>query len=240
MVAVDVIGYGPNDFDASRFDAYLFDAGGILVLPDPTVLGPLLTFYGGDDAQSAHVRAHYAGMSAKSRAGSGERDWTDYDNAYVRSVGVDAEHQQLAARVLANTRSAYLWRFAIADSVQALWQLHQAGCALGVVSNASGQIESTLLAAKVCQVGPGPLVPVRVIIDSEVVGVTKPDPGIFEFALPFFDDVDRARIAYVGDSVTMDVGGARAAGLHPILLDPYDDHPGADFDRIRSLLQLVR
>ena len=29
-------------------DAILFDAGGILVLPDPTVLGPLLAYYGGD------------------------------------------------------------------------------------------------------------------------------------------------------------------------------------------------
>ena len=38
----------------------------------------------------------------------------------------------------------------------------------------------------------------------------------------------------------MDVAGARAAGLHPILLDPYDDHPDADFDRVRSLAELVR
>jgi FMN phosphatase YigB (HAD superfamily) len=37
----------------------------------------------------------------------------------------------------------------------------------------------------------------------------------------------------------MDVGAARAAGMHPILLDPYDDHPDADFDRIRSLEDLV-
>jgi hypothetical protein len=37
----------------------------------------------------------------------------------------------------------------------------------------------------------------------------------------------------------MDVGSARAAGLHPILLDPYDDHPDADFDRIHSLIELV-
>ena len=37
----------------------------------------------------------------------------------------------------------------------------------------------------------------------------------------------------------MDVGGARAAGLHPILLDPHDDHPEADFDRIITLLELL-
>ena len=34
-------------------------------------------------------------------------------------------------------------------------------------------------------------------------------------------------------------GGATAAGLHPILLDPYDDHAGADFTRIRSLAELA-
>ena len=51
----------------SRFDAVLFDAGGVLLLPDPTVLRPLLTTYGGADDTDAHRRAHYAGMAHKSR-----------------------------------------------------------------------------------------------------------------------------------------------------------------------------
>jgi hypothetical protein len=37
----------------------------------------------------------------------------------------------------------------------------------------------------------------------------------------------------------MDIGGARAAGLYPILLDPHDDHVGADFARIASLMDLL-
>ncbi|MFM7252697.1 MAG: HAD family hydrolase, partial [Ilumatobacteraceae bacterium] len=110
---------------------------------------------------------------------------------------------------------------------------------MGVVSNASGQIEEVLMASGVCQVGGGPHVDMRVIVDSHVVGVAKPDPRIFDHALGHFDEFERSRIAYVGDSVTMDIGGARAAGLHPVLLDPHDDHPGADFDRIRSLWELV-
>ena len=110
---------------------------------------------------------------------------------------------------------------------------------LGVVSNASGQIEAVLRRSAVCQVGPGAGVAVRCVIDSHVVGVSKPDPGIFDHALVHFDGVDRARVAYVGDSVTMDVAGATAAGLHPLLLDPYDDHAGADFDRITSLADLL-
>ena len=222
-----------------NFDAVLFDAGGIFLLPDPTVLGPLLKYHGGDDSIDAHRRAHYKGMAAKSAAGAEERFWHDYNEAYVRAVGVPEEDMPLATIELDHTRNAYTWRWPIPESVRALAALQAQGMPVGVVSNASGQIAAVLARSGVCQEGPGPLTPVRVIIDSHVVGVAKPDPRIFEFALVHFEGIDRSRIAYVGDSVTMDVGGARNAGLHPILLDPYDDHPGADFDRIRSLEELV-
>lgn len=222
-----------------NFDAILFDAGGIFLLPDPTVLGPLLRYHGGDDSIDAHRRAHYKGMAAKAAAGAQETFWHDYNEAYVRAVGVPEEDVPLATIELDHTRNAYTWRWAIPESVRALQALHARGVPMGVVSNASGQIAAVLARSGVCQEGPGPHTPVRVIIDSHVVGIAKPDPRIFDFALVHFDGIDRSRIAYVGDSVTMDVGGARAAGLHPILLDPYDDHAGADFDRIHSLEELV-
>ena len=60
----------------------------------------------------------------------------------------------------------------------------------------------------VCQVGPGAGVEVRCVVDSHVVGVAKPDPAIFEHAAVHFPGVERSRIAYVGDSVTMDVSEA--------------------------------
>ena len=110
---------------------------------------------------------------------------------------------------------------------------------LGVISNASGQIEAVLRRSAVCQVGAGDGVPVRCVIDSHVVGVAKPNPAIFDHAAEHFPGATRRRVAYVGDSVTMDVGGATAAGLHPILLDPYDDHADAPFERIHTLADLV-
>ncbi|HSB86120.1 MAG TPA: HAD family hydrolase [Ilumatobacteraceae bacterium] len=223
----------------SRFKAILFDAGGVLVLPDPTVLGPLLAYYGGDSSVDVHRRAHYAGMAAKSTAGRGEEFWEEYNHTYVRAVGV-AEHDVAAAVVsLHCTRNPYLWRWPIPESFAALKALQTAGVPLGVVSNASGQIDEVLSRSGVCQVGDGPYVCMRIVVDSHLVGVSKPDPRIFDHALPHFDGFGRDEIAYVGDSVTMDIGAARAAGLHPILLDPYDDHPGADFERITSLLDLV-
>lgn len=222
-----------------RFDAVLFDAGGIFLLPDPTVIGPLLAYYGGTSDLETHRRAHYAGMAAKSRANDDESHWGSYNEAYVTVVGVPDHEVEIAAAVLDRTRSAWLWRYPIADSVEALRELVQRDVPVGVVSNASGQIEEVLERSGVCHVGEGRHCSVRVIVDSHVVGVAKPDPRIFEPALAHFPGLDRSRIAYVGDSVTMDVGGARAAGLHPVLLDPFGDHEGADFDRIVSLVELL-
>jgi FMN phosphatase YigB (HAD superfamily) len=221
-----------------RFDAILFDAGGVLVLPDPTVIGPLLAYYGADSSIDAHRRAHYAGMKAKSDVGASETTWAPYNDAYVAAVGVDPGDRAEAAFVFDGARHAPLWRWMIPETRSALDALALDGVPMGVVSNASGQIAG-VLAREVCQVGPGVHVEMRCIVDSHVVGVAKPDPAIFDHALPYFAEFERSRVAYVGDSVTMDIAAAAAAGLHPILLDPFDDHVGADFERIRSVAELA-
>jgi FMN phosphatase YigB (HAD superfamily) len=229
-------------------DAVLLDAGGVLVLPDPTVLGPLLAVYGGDPSLERHVRAHYAGMAVKSEQGADEHDWLAYDEAYVRSVGVVAPDVAEAAVVLGATRTAWLWRYPIAASAATLAELDRRGIPIGVVSNASGQIEGVLARTAMCQVGPGPGTPVACVVDSHLVGVAKPNPGIFSTALAALDRPPD-RVAYVGDSVVIDVQGARAAGLRPVLLDPYRDHgdgpvidgdgPGAGCARIVALHELL-
>ena len=72
-----------------------------------------------------------------------------------------------------------------------------------------------------------------------VVGVAKPDPAIFLHVGDAFASIDNSRIVYVGDSVTIDVAGATAAGLQPVLLDPYDDHVDAPFARIHDVAGLL-
>jgi len=222
----------------ARFDAVLFDAGGVLVLPDPLVIGPLLGYYGGNESIDVHRRAHYLGMRAKSRAGVPEASWSVYNVAYVEAVGVRAEDVNEAAGVLDDTRQPPIWRWTIPESRLALEALARGQVPMGVVSNADGQIEGTLRRG-MCQVGAGEHVEVRCVVDSKVVGVAKPDPAIFDHALSHFVGLRRERIAYVGDSVNTDIAAARCAGLHPILLDPYDDHVGADFERIQSVAQLA-
>jgi putative hydrolase of the HAD superfamily len=205
----------------TRFDAVLFDAGGVLVLPDPAVLAPLISYYGGDDRHEAYVRAHYAGMAAKSASTAGESDWTQYNETYLSHLSVPEEHRDTALGVLTHVKSnAHLWRHPIPGSAETLRELEARG-------------------VPICQVGAGPHAQVRCVVDSHVVGIEKPDPRIFDHALVHFAGIERSRIAYVGDSLVMDVRGSRAAGLHPILVDPYDDATDHDVERIKMLGDLL-
>ena len=208
---------------SGNFDAVLFDAGGVLVLPDPTVLGPLLHYYGGSQDHEVHARAHYAGMAAKSASTAGENDWTHYDQTYLETVGVKDAAREEALEVFGKVKGvANLWRHPTTHARSVLQSLHDKGVPIGM-----------------CQVGEGELAPVRFVIDSHIVGIQKPDPRIFHIALQKLPNIDPARILYVGDSLIMDVGGARGAGLVACLVDPYGFAEGHDVHRIAALTELL-
>ncbi|MBI1846215.1 MAG: HAD family hydrolase [Candidatus Rokubacteria bacterium] len=80
-----------------------------------------------------------------------------------------------------------------------------------------------------------------VIVDSEVVGYVKPDPRIFEAALVKLG-VEADAATFVGDSLTRDMAGARAAGMRHVWLvgdEPPTGTPCCPGDRvIRSLDEL--
>lgn len=63
---------------------------------------------------------------------------------------------------------------------------------------------------------PGLAPPVDAVVESGVVGVAKPDPGLGRRALDPFG-VTPERAMHVGDLHAVDVGGARAAGVRPVL-----------------------
>lgn len=220
------------------FDAVLFDAGGVLVVPDPLVLGAVLEPFGATPSVAVLLRAHYAGMRAQDAEATERDDWDVYARAYVRAAGVPAPHQGEARAAMREVFTPYLWRFPLMAAVAGLLRLHRGGVPIGVVSNAEAQIEACLANQGVCQVGPGAGVPVSVVVDSAVVGVMKPDPRIFAPALDVLG-LPPERVAYVGDSVRNDVHGAQAAGLHPLHLDPYDDHPDATHARVRSVVEVA-
>ena len=227
---------------SARFEAVLFDVGGVLVVPDPVSIGAAISPFGGTSEIAVIRRNHYASLAALELAvdeinrGTVEgTSWRPYYETMARASGVAEDKVADATNAIARIWNPYLWMHPLHDSIAGLSRLQRQGVPVGIVSNADGQVEHMLRYTGVCQVGPGSGVPVRIIIDSGVVGVAKPNPAIFGFALRSFEGIARDRIAYVGDTFHNDVLGARAAGLTPLLLDPHDDRAHRDCERITSV-----
>jgi FMN phosphatase YigB (HAD superfamily) len=77
------------------------------------------------------------------------------------------------------------------------------------------------------------------IVDSHLVGFEKPDPRIFAHALERSGAQPETTL-HVGDLYAADVVGARAAGVHALLLDPHDDWPPVDCARLPNVPALAR
>ena len=122
---------------------------------------------------------------------------------------------------------------AFADARPALGELHALGLRLVVVSNWDVSLAEVLGRVGLSEWLDG-------VVTSAGVGVSKPDPAIFERGLSVAGAVAREAV-HVGDSLGEDVAGARAAGIEPVLVSRDD---GADRRHkratltVRSLLEL--
>jgi putative hydrolase of the HAD superfamily len=229
-------------------EAVFLDVGGVFHLPrHEPVLGAFRRLGMAVDAALLD-QAHYAGVAALSRWPEGDslerevRIWRTFLEAYARELEVPPERLEEAMDELeAAFATPGMWSRHVPGSLDALRDLAATGVALAIVSNSDGTLEARLAAEGVCQVGPGAGVPVAVVVDSGAVGVAKPDPAIFRFALEA-TGVDPGRVVHVGDTVGADVDGARAAGIQPLHLDPYgfctdDSHSHlADFAALAPLV----
>jgi putative hydrolase of the HAD superfamily len=184
-------------------------------------------------------RSHYAGVAAVSDFSSDHSVWHAYNLAYARVHGVADEHLDHARVVLLEEFGrGDVWTREIPGAREALAAIAARGIAIAVVSNADGTVEQQLRDDGIGQVGPGPGVAMGAVVDSGAVGVAKPDPAIFHLALAALG-VPPTRAIHVGDTPAADVDGARAAGVEPVLVDPYDLHPGIGCVRVASLADVV-
>ncbi len=206
----------------SRRRAIFFDAGNTLLRIDYAAIVAELATLGvavGEEAvQRAEWRARvrldtelFAGgrISTESRTTLGR-----YLEYVLEGVGVTDE---AILRAMAEWRARYnppvgIFNTPEPSAATALAAAREAGVATGVISNSNGSIASILEF-----LGLRPYL--DFVLDSFVVGIEKPDPRIFRLAL------ERVRVeardaVYVGDLYSIDVLGARAAGMSAVLLDP--------------------
>ena len=220
----------------------LLDVGGVFLVPSGVRLAQTVgaLVEGASDAE--FDRAHFEGIHALDVANvSGSEDRHIYLDAYLKSIGVPKDRLDEAMDALVQLwrgPSLDVWQRVLSGSIAGLRVLHDADLRLGIVSNSDGHVEEELVRSEICQVGPGDGVPVLTVVDSGVVGVAKPDPTIFEFALPALG-LDPSDVTYVGDSVKYDVRSAEAAGLTPLHLDPYGLCDGVDHAHVTCVDEVL-
>ena len=125
-----------------------------------------------------------------------------------------------------------LWESVPEEVIPSLAALRAAGFKLVVVSNANGALHRAFDRLGLTSA-------VDVIFDSFLEGVEKPDPRFFQIALERSGSHAETTM-HVGDLYHVDVAGARAAGIAPVLLDVAGLYPECDCLRVRSLGELVR
>lgn len=223
-----------------RLRAVFFDAGNTLIRMDYAAIAAALAARGAARTAEDVRRAEWdarprldatlaPGASTESRA-TGER----YLRLVLAGLGITDEATVAA---MAAWRAAYnppvgLWTERESRAAEALATVRAAGLVAGVISNSNGTIRGILG-------GLGLAGDIDFILDSSEVGVEKPDARIFGMALERAG-VEAAAAAYVGDLYSVDVLGARGAGIPAVLLDPGDVWGARDCPVARDVAHAVR
>lgn len=156
---------------------------------------------------------------------------TQLPDAARDDAALDAIADELIPVLRTPGRSDLLWNRVMSGVPPTLEALRAAGLRLVVVSNADGTVRQNLRDRGLDH-------HFDVIIDSQEVGFEKPDPRIFAHALEASGASPETTL-HVGDLHAADVVGARAVGIHPVLLDPYDDWGPQDCVRLTDVGALV-
>lgn len=233
-------------------DALFLDAGNTLVGMDLALVCERLAAHG-IAAEPADVeRAEAAARPELSRLLGRGRSSEDRDTFvfHIRNaIGAlpsvaargrgdaagEAELDRIAhtvAHELKDAGTRRLWSRILPGVPEALAALHAAGVKLAVVSNSDGTIESAMATF-------GLRDHLDAVFDSRIVGFEKPDARIFVAALKRIGTRPE-RTAHLGDLHAVDVLGARGAGVHGVLVDPFGDWRDDACPRTRSTAELAR
>jgi HAD superfamily hydrolase (TIGR01509 family) len=218
-----------------RVESVLFDAGGVLLDLDYGYLRRLIEARHGEVSIEELARYEAVARHEIHRqvidGGRVSDSWRDYFRIILSKVGVPVVSRDGIVDSLWEAHQKFgLWTVPIDGAPETVSGLKARGFRIGVVSNAEGRVEQDLAAAGFRGL-------FETVVDSHLVGVEKPDPEIFHIALKRMGVSPEGAI-YVGDLPSVDVAGARAAGLGAVLLDRHDLYQETDARRIRAIREL--
>ena len=210
--------------------AVTFDAGGTLIEPFPSVgqiYGEMAAEFGfhcktADELNESFFRAWK------------NRQTFDYSRSHWEKLVEQTFDGPLPAglfdAIYGRFKEASAWR--VYDDVEeTVTQLRQRGYKLAVISNWDERLLNLLEVLGIAKY-------LDHIVLSIQVGATKPSKPIFERALRLLGATP-VEALHIGDSLSEDVAGAHACGMHSLLLDRTGNSAGA-ITSLRELLTLVK
>jgi putative hydrolase of the HAD superfamily len=212
--------------------AILFDALGTLLTfepPAPHLRAALLERTGtdiGEAGAKAAIRAEIAYYRAHLDEGTDPDALLD-----LRVRCAAAMRLPFPPDVSFDALMASLRFHAYPDSAPTLRALRARGIRLVVVSNWDWSLHERLHETGLADLVDG-------AIASAEIGSAKPDGAIFAAALRLAGTTP-AQTWHVGDTPAADVEGARAAGIHPVLIARDTPAPPGGEVTVRSLAQLI-
>jgi putative hydrolase of the HAD superfamily len=219
--------------------ALIFDAGNTLLRMNYPAIARYLGGRGhavtADQVHEAELRARvrldvHLRPGASTESGATHGLYLQYVLEHL-GIADPAEVADIAEWRQQYNRPIGLWELAEPGAAATLARVKAAGLVTGVISNSNGTVRSILERTGLAD-------HLDFVVDSAVVGVEKPDRRIFEIALGHAG-VTAAAALYVGDLYSVDVLGARRAGLEAVLLDPRGYWAPRDCPLARSLDHVV-
>ena len=228
-----------TDRAASGIKALLFDFGNTLAFLDYELLAREFSRLGGRKLDAATMEsAEYEGRAALDRCmmspgGPSDPDQPNrqYFRAWMKAAGIPVDElREHGQRFQALNQEETLWRVIRPGTIDLLERLKSRGFKLAVISNADGRVANDARRF-------GLALHFDAIIDSQVVGIAKPDPRIFQIALERLG-VAPGQALYAGDIYSIDMVGARAAGIEGRLIDRMGRYSWVEHHRIRHAGEL--
>lgn len=214
------------------------DAGGVLIFPNWDRIAAALYARGIEVEAAAlaaaepHAKRQLDRTTTIRATNDEKRGWLYFELILERAgVPLTSATADALAELHRYHQEFNLWEFMPGDVLPSLRALRELDLDLVIVSNANGTVArlAERLGLTEC---------IGCVLDSHVEGIEKPDPRFFQRAMERSGARPESTI-HVGDLYEVDVVGARAAGLTPVLLDVAGLYPEADCVRVRSLPDLV-
>lgn len=211
--------------DVRQLRAVVCDLGGTVLSLDHARIERAVRAAGGEPpahwVAGAESAARHSVDEAVRAGASPHRIWSAFFRDYLLAAGTpEAALAAVRDELEAFHRRHHLWNRTMPGAREMVAAVGRSGYRLAAISNSDGRAEWILR-----QVGLADAF--EFVIDSQEVGIEKPDARIFALAAQRLELAPDACV-YVGDVLMIDAEGARRAGYSGILLDAYGAYGSAD------------